>query len=379
MSIDLTYIDEALKCVQPGGTIWLKDGHFTDVEVKIDCSGTESKRITIMPEHPGKLTISGESSVYLSGSYIDFVHFDFKNITSPTVLFVSGTQNRVTSCTYYEENDGKTNSTNIVISNSNNRIDHNVFEGVKQVCVESPFVSVDHNCIDKTRIILNATDAIVSNNQQTKYGWTIEANSASNAIIEHNTFSGLMINGHDHAIVYKNRFTPCEYLSTHISVKHAHDTIIANNVFHESTSNALTLLGESDTYITGNAYLQCPSNLIDTSGLTTLSQFTNNMVYNACSFVNMPNLEVSSNMCFTDIDHPPCTGVMYHGTAHPRAHDVLQHHKKLSLTNVDEVGLLNKKYHIGSTNMNVSIERHINGIRTRVKNELGITCTEDTP
>ena len=59
-------IDElhaANKKAQPGDIIILQNGEWKNVTIKLDCSGTAEKPVRVKAQTPGKVIITGESSL----------------------------------------------------------------------------------------------------------------------------------------------------------------------------------------------------------------------------------------------------------------------------------------------------------------------------
>ena len=72
-SIKVSTIDEynsAIKQISNGGTIVLKNGVWNDVTLSAYGSGTKQNPIIVKAETPGKVLITGDSSLNIYGTYV---------------------------------------------------------------------------------------------------------------------------------------------------------------------------------------------------------------------------------------------------------------------------------------------------------------------
>lgn len=130
---------EALKDLEPGDTIKLADGIWTDFEILFTGSGTAGKPITLTAQTKGKVILSGQSNLRLAGEHLVVSGLVFKNGFTPTSEVVSFRRNN-------EELANNSRVTEIVIDNynqperyevdfwvmmygKNNRFDHNHLVG----------------------------------------------------------------------------------------------------------------------------------------------------------------------------------------------------------------------------------------------------------
>ncbi len=130
---------EALKNVQPGGTIKLADGVWEDFEILFTGIGTAEKPITLTAQTKGKVILSGQSNLRLAGEHLIVSGLVFKDGYTPTSEVVSFRRNN-------EELANNSRITEVVIDNynqperyevdfwvlmygKNNRFDHNHLVG----------------------------------------------------------------------------------------------------------------------------------------------------------------------------------------------------------------------------------------------------------
>src|SRR5215213_6444168 len=67
---DAAALKKAVKALQPGDTLILKDGTWKDTEIKLDAEGTQEKPITLRAQTPGKVILSGKSTLRIGGHWI---------------------------------------------------------------------------------------------------------------------------------------------------------------------------------------------------------------------------------------------------------------------------------------------------------------------
>ncbi|CAN5483095.1 polysaccharide lyase 6 family protein [soil metagenome] len=133
-------LGHAIKTAQPGDSIILKDGTWTDAEIKFYGTGEESKPITLRAETPGKVTLSGASKLSIGGSWliVDGVSFKDGAVTSGSVVQFrdgddKGANNcRLTNCAIVEYNPPEAPAGNtqwVSLYGQKNRVDHCYFKG----------------------------------------------------------------------------------------------------------------------------------------------------------------------------------------------------------------------------------------------------------
>ena len=81
--------DEAVASLQPGDRIILANGVWTDVELKLSADGLADSPIELTAEEPGKVIISGQSNLGISGSHILVSGLVFKDGYTPTSEVIS--------------------------------------------------------------------------------------------------------------------------------------------------------------------------------------------------------------------------------------------------------------------------------------------------
>lgn len=133
-------LKKTFKASQPGDVFILEDGVWKDVEIRIEANGTETKPIEIKAKSPGKVIMTGDSTLRFSGEHIVVSGLHFKNITSKVDIIDFRTHSkrlakncRVTNCAITEDKDERGSRENrwISIYGSNNRLDHCFIAGKK--------------------------------------------------------------------------------------------------------------------------------------------------------------------------------------------------------------------------------------------------------
>ena len=67
---NVTELNSAINSASPGSTVVLADGTWDDVFIDIDKNGSSTQPITITAQNPGNVLMTGNSRVYMEGSYL---------------------------------------------------------------------------------------------------------------------------------------------------------------------------------------------------------------------------------------------------------------------------------------------------------------------
>lgn len=254
MSVDLASLSTVLTKALPGDTIWLKDGIYNNIAVTIGCKGEPSKRITIKPVNPGKVILTGGSTITITGSYVTLANLVLKDggVTGRAVL-IQGTGNRVTG---FDVSYTNSNCEQMVrIENSNNRVDHCYFHDWDKLGVwvtvwrpnsNANFAMIDHN-IFQNRKATSATNGL----ECIRVGTSDFSLSSSKSIIYNNLFDNcngeieVISNKSGENIYYKNTMTNCEGTLT---LRHGNKCHVYRNKFDQKlkpNSGGVRITGES--------------------------------------------------------------------------------------------------------------------------------------
>ncbi|MCF6181284.1 polysaccharide lyase 6 family protein [Lutibacter sp.] len=246
---NVSAFNNAIKVATPGTQIILKNGVWKDVHLKIEGIGTKLDSIVIKAENEGKVILTGNSSIKISGKYIKVQGFWFKNGTpkSKSVIeFKKDKQNaayncRLTNCTIsnYNPQDKSIESHWIELWGKNNRVDHNNFTGKTNagttliVWLKGQENTENHHLIDHN--FFGYRPNLGENGSETiRIGTSTNSLLSSKTTVEFNTFKNC--NGEIEIIsnkscdnIYKNNlFIESEGTLT---LRHGNRALVENNVF----------------------------------------------------------------------------------------------------------------------------------------------------
>lgn len=129
----------AEKAVQPGDVIVLANGVWRDFDLVVDAEGTETLPIYLIAEEPGKVILSGQSSLRMGGQYIIVSGLVFRDGYTPRNEVISfrrdsktlASNSRVTQTVIenYNNPDRAQRDTWVVMYGQNNQFDHNHLSG----------------------------------------------------------------------------------------------------------------------------------------------------------------------------------------------------------------------------------------------------------
>lgn len=135
-SINLADLNKLMESAQPGDTFLIQDGQWADMHLKVKAQGTAEAPIVIKALHPGKVIITGESTLKIGGQHIiiDGLYFKDGHLTStPVITFKEGgsvAKNcRLTNCVIdnYNPKDRFLKSDWVNLYGQHNQIDHCTF------------------------------------------------------------------------------------------------------------------------------------------------------------------------------------------------------------------------------------------------------------
>ena len=253
MSVDLSSLNTVLSKAQPGDTILLKDGTYDTINVVIGCKGEQNKRITIKPVNPGKVILTGGSTITITGSYVTLANLVMKDGgVSGKAVAIQGQYNRITG---FDVSYTASNCEQMVrVENANNRVDHCVFHDWDKLGVwvtvwrpnsNANFAMIDHN-IFQTRKATSATNGL----ECIRVGTSDYSLSSSKSIVYNNVFDDcngeieVISNKSCENIYYKNTMTSCEGTLT---LRHGNKCCVSRNKFDQKTkpdSGGVRITGE---------------------------------------------------------------------------------------------------------------------------------------
>ena len=81
--------DQAVAALQPGDRVILANGAWTDVELVFSAEGAPDNPLELTAEEPGKVIITGESNLSISGSHLVVSGLVFKDVFTPTTEVIA--------------------------------------------------------------------------------------------------------------------------------------------------------------------------------------------------------------------------------------------------------------------------------------------------
>lgn len=250
-------LEQAVKVAKPGAAIALANGQYKNFQASLVGLGNEGKPILIHAQSPGKVVLTGESSVEINGTWLVFSGFVFtdgnpptaKNANDVSAIKLKGTHNRVTETAIIDYSLNYKGSPNtdpsktgyhkwIGIWGQYNRVDHNLFRGKKGGGVlltvwrdtsEPNFHQIDHNAF------IDVAYGNEANGWETiRVGDSTQSQSSSNTVVEHNYFERcdgeieIISNKSGGNIYRRNTFINSRGTLT---LRHGSGAIVNNNVF----------------------------------------------------------------------------------------------------------------------------------------------------
>ncbi len=217
-------IDDVMNVAQPGDTLTMVAGVWTDQLITFQGNGVEGDSIVLRVEKPGHVYLNGRSRIRINGTYlkVDGLRFIGGSNGSGAIVFDNGSQHcRVTNTQVSEYNPpgGSLRYHWIKVNGSHHRLDHCYFSGQRHSGVTvhvslatSPYGyhRIDHNHFaDKPRGDANGYETL-------KVGTGDEAHLEGNIIAEYNYFyrcsgeSEIISNKSLHNVYRYNTFVECQ-------------------------------------------------------------------------------------------------------------------------------------------------------------------------
>jgi poly(beta-D-mannuronate) lyase len=241
-SVSLLNIKSILSKLKAGDKVWLEDGSHNNLNVKIDCKGSLKSRITIKAKNPGKVILTGNIKINLSGSYTTLANIVMKDGGVENSIEIRGKGNRLCGCDISLNNS---NGPVLMIYPKFNRIDHCYFHDYSK---SDRWIQKDPNSKSEDYILIDHN--VIKNRKQGRGNGfeTIQLRNEDNKI-------------KSKSIILENSFEKCDGEIEMISVKSS-DNIIANNTIN-SCKATITLRSGFSNYVVNNKFLQ---NNVDESG-----------------------------------------------------------------------------------------------------------------
>lgn len=280
-------LNSAISNANPGDTILMANGTWTDIEIDFNTDGLVNQPITLRAEVDGQVTLEGSSKLEIAGDYlvVQGLHFTNGSIADGGhVISFRGSSSdlanhsRLTNCaiTDYNPPDNSTNYKWVSIYGLYNRVDHCSFTGMNHIGVtltvwlgtDAPanHTRIDHNVFaDHAEGNSNGWETI-------RIGTSTRSLQESKAIVEHNYF--YKCDGEIETISNKSvgnfyRYNTFESCKGQLTLRHGNECRIEGNFFlgnGVSGSSGVRIIGEDHVVI--NNYFE---NLRGTGGRAALS------------------------------------------------------------------------------------------------------------
>ncbi len=200
---DQAQFQALMTSVRPGDRLVLADGVWRDFRVDFFAEGQEGAPITLAAQTPGKVILSGRSSLRLAGSHLVVTGLVFRDGYTPTgeVIAFRGekgavaTQSRVTETVIdgYNRPSRQESDHWVALYGSDNRFDHNHLvgktnQGATLVVVREPRYGLDNrHRIDHN--YFGTRPSLGSNGGETiRVGTSHQSRSNSGTVVEYNYF-----------------------------------------------------------------------------------------------------------------------------------------------------------------------------------------------
>ena len=235
----------------PGDTVVMANGTWTDVEIEFFAEGAEGDTITLRAETPGQVVLSGRSSLKIGGSYlkVDGLWFDGGELQRGHIIEFRRTSSRLashsrlTNCavTDYNPPNRSTEYKWVSIYGTHNRVDHCHFAGK------------DH---DGATVVVWLRDPpndspVWHRIDRNYFGHRPELGKNGGESLRIGTSSRSMQDSY--VLVEHNLFEECDGEIEIISNKSGNNTY-RHNTFRRS-SGVLTLRHGNDAHVYGNFFL----------------------------------------------------------------------------------------------------------------------------
>lgn len=264
----LSEFENAVKSAQPGDKIVLANGIWADVELKFKGSGSKDQPIELTAEEPGKVIISGQSNLKISGEYLVVSGLVFKDGFTPTSEVISfktskdqlANNSRVTNCVIdnFSNPERFDSDTWVAIYGKNNQFDHNTLvnkgnQGVTLAVKMGTEASRENNHIIEYNYF-GPRQVLGSNGGETlRIGTSHFSKSYSNSLVRNNYFD--RCNGEHEIISNKtcgNVFKDNVFFESQgtLTMRHGHHTLVEGNYFlgnRKANTGGIRIINEYQT------------------------------------------------------------------------------------------------------------------------------------
>src|SRR5437870_1608621 len=248
-------IAAALPDAKPGDTLVMVDGAWLNQAILFKATGDSDKPITLRPQTPGKVILSGKSSLKIDGQYLIVSGLLFKDgAGGGDCINLSGQHNRLTDCAVV----GGDYKFFVHFFGSNNRMDHCYLAEKTTVDptlqVEVAEKEPNHHLIDNNPFAHRPP--LGKNGGETiRCGYSFQSMFSSKTIVEHNLFERcdgeieIISNKSCDNIYRNNTFLDC---GGFLTLRHGNRCTVDGNFFlgkGKKGSGGIRVIGEDHTII----------------------------------------------------------------------------------------------------------------------------------
>lgn len=314
----LEELNAAIQAAQPGDSVILANGTYTDFALEFTGKGTAEAPIRLSVQEKGKVFLEGQSYLQLSGEYLEVEGLVFRNGFTPTSEVISFRTSkealcnhcRVTECVIDNYNPAERFESDywVGIYGKHNRFDHNYLTGKRNQGVtlairldtdgsRENFNRVDHNYFGHHPVL-------GSNGGETiRIGTSHYSMSNSNSLVENNYFD--RCNGELEIISNKscqntyrgNTFYECQGTLT---MRHGNETLVDGNFFFgngKPNTGGIRVINEKQRVV--NNYVEGITGHRFRGALVVMNGVPNSPINR---YFQVIDSEVSNNV-FVDSDH----------------------------------------------------------------------------
>jgi len=265
---NITEFNEVVQELQPGDRVVLANGTWTDVELRLQATGTLDEPIELTAQQPGGVIISGQSNLGISGEYIVVSGLVFRDGFTPTSEVISfrtskdelANHSRVTNTVIdnFSNPERMDSDTWVAIYGKNNRFDRNSLvnkgnRGVTLAVRMNTEASRENGHIIEYNYF-GYRQTLGSNGGETlRIGTSHYSREYSNTIVRYNYFD--RTGGELEIISSKscgNQFHSNVFFESQgtLTMRHGHYTLVENNYFlgnRKPNTGGIRIINENQT------------------------------------------------------------------------------------------------------------------------------------
>jgi len=266
-------ITSALASTSPGDTLMMQNGTWSDQRIQFAKSGTATNPITLLAETPGKVILTGSSTLEISGQYLTVSGLYFKGTATSTlqsvVSFRTSSSNVAQNCRLtntliesYSPVDGNTDTKWVSLYGTSNMVDNCSFINKTNIgtllVVWLPssgttenYHQIKNNYFGKRVSLLDDSGQEINGQEIIRVGDSNTSMGYSRTLVENNIFD--QCNGEIEIISNKscgnsyrnNLFTSC--VGT-LTLRHGNDCLVEGNYFFGNNipnTGGIRVIGEN--------------------------------------------------------------------------------------------------------------------------------------